>query len=83
MDKAVALMNDFCLVLTQMERNGIKIDLTELDRLEKEYRSELVALTARLEELAREAVGDTPFSLASSSDKSWIIYSRKPLDKKV
>jgi DNA polymerase I-like protein with 3'-5' exonuclease and polymerase domains len=83
MDKAVELMNDFCLVLTQMERNGIKIDLTELDRLEKEYRSELVALTTRLEELAREAVGDTPFSLASSSDKSWIIYSRKPLDKKV
>jgi DNA polymerase I-like protein with 3'-5' exonuclease and polymerase domains len=82
-DKIVDLMGDFCYVLTQMERNGIRIDLVELDRLEKEYRTELVTLTNRLEELAREAVGDTPFSLASSTDKSWIVYSRKPFDKAV
>ena len=80
-DKIVDLMNDFCYVLTQMERSGIKIDLVELARLEEEYRNELVTLTNRLEGLAREAVGDTPFSLASSTDKSWIIYTRKPLDK--
>ena len=80
--KVVDLMNDFCYVLTQMELSGIRIDMSELLRLEKEFEEELVILSRTLEDLVREAVGDTPFSLNSSEDKSWIIFSRKPYNKK-
>jgi len=76
MKKAVDLMNNFCYVLTQMERNGIQIDMDELLRLEKEFEEELAGLSITLEKLVREAVGDTPFSLNSGEDKSWIVFSR-------
>lgn len=81
MKTAVDLMNDFCYVLTQMELNGIQIDMDALYQLEEDYEAELITLTERLEDLAREAVGDTPFSLNSGEDKSWIVFSRKPYDK--
>jgi DNA polymerase I-like protein with 3'-5' exonuclease and polymerase domains len=80
--EAVDLMNNFCYVLTQMERNGIQIDTDELLRLEKEFEEELAELSVTLEKLVREAVGDTPFSLNSNADLSWIVFSRKPYDKK-
>jgi len=82
MKKVVDLMNDFCYVLIQMELSGIRIDMSELLRLEKEFEEELIILSRTLENLVREAVGDTPFSLNSSEDKSWIIFSRKPYNKK-
>jgi DNA polymerase I-like protein with 3'-5' exonuclease and polymerase domains len=82
MKKAVDLMNNFCYVLTQMERNGIQIDMDELLRLEKEFEEELAELSVTLEKLVREAVGDTPFSLNSNANLSWIVFSRKPYDKK-
>ena len=41
MQKPLKLMNEMCRVLIDMERAGIRIDITELDRLEKEYKEEL------------------------------------------
>lgn len=83
MGKALDLMNDFCYVLTQMERNGITIDVPALKRLEVEYTEERNALQLKLEALAREALGDTPFKLTSNDDLSALIFSRKPLVKKM
>jgi DNA polymerase I-like protein with 3'-5' exonuclease and polymerase domains len=82
MKKTVDLMNEFCYVLTQMERNGIKIDIEALERLEREYTTEKVELDIKLTTLAAEALGDTPFSLTSNEDLSMLIFSRKPMDKK-
>lgn len=83
MQKPLKLMNEMCRVLIDMERAGIRIDMTELDRLEKEYKEELSILTTRLEEMAREALGDTPFKLTSNDDLSMLIFSRRPNTKKL
>ncbi len=39
-------------------------------------------LEIRLNELARDAMGDTPINLASPDDRSVLLYSRKVVDKK-
>jgi DNA polymerase I-like protein with 3'-5' exonuclease and polymerase domains len=83
MQKTVDLMNEFCYVLTQMERSGIAIDIETLDKLQEEYSKEQAELSEKLHKLAREALGDTPFKLTSSDDLSMIIYSRKPISKRV
>ena len=75
-------MNDFCKVLIQMERNGIKVDIDALDKLESEYKKEYESLNYELELLARNSMGDIPFRLTSKDDLSMIIFSRKPKDKK-
>jgi len=83
MKKTVDLMNEFCYVLTQMERSGIAIDIEVLEKLQEEYSKEKAELSEKLYELARESLGDTPFKLTSPDDLSMIIFSRKPLNKRV
>ena len=39
-------------------------------------------LEERLNDMAREAMGDTPVSLTSPDDRSMLLYSRKVKDKK-
>lgn len=82
MSAIASMMNDFCRVLIDVERNGIKIDLDALNELEREYTEEYKELENRLEILARNSLGDTPFNLSSNDDLSMIIYSRKPICKK-
>lgn len=82
MQEVVKLHNEMCQALTAMERAGICIDVDTLDRIEKEYRDEYHELEKDLHTLAREALGDTPFNLASNDDLSMLIYSRKPNNKK-
>jgi DNA polymerase I-like protein with 3'-5' exonuclease and polymerase domains len=68
-------------VLARMERCGLKINLETLYQIEKEYQEEMDTLEVRLNELAREAVGDTPINLSSPDDRSVLLYSRKVKDK--
>ena len=51
--------------LTEIERNGLKINLTTLKEIETEFQAELEQLEIRLNDMAREAMGDTPINLAS------------------
>ena len=81
MHKTIDMMNEFCYVLTRMEQNGAMVDMEALAELRVEYEAELVTLTARMDELVREVMGDTPFKLSSSDDLSKIIFSRQPFDK--
>lgn len=78
----VEMMNEMCIVLTDMERNGIKIDLEALDALDIEYSAEKELLEKELNFLAQEAMGDTPINLNSPEQLSTLIYSRKIKDKK-
>ena len=68
--------------LTEIERNGLKINLTTLKEIETEFQAELEELEIRLNDMAREAMGDTPINLASPDDRSILLYSRKVVDKK-
>jgi DNA polymerase I-like protein with 3'-5' exonuclease and polymerase domains len=69
-------------VLSQIERNGLRINLDTLADIRKQYEEEMLELEARLMELAREAMGDTPVNLSSPDDRSILLYSRRVKDKK-
>jgi len=78
----VVMMNEFSMVLSKWQANGIKIDRKELERVRAEYVLEQTALVERLTEIATKYMGDTPFNLASGEDKSVLLYSRRVKDKK-
>lgn len=67
--------------LSRVEQNGIKINKQTLAEIREQYQSELFTLERRLNELAQEAMGDTPINLASPDDKSQLFYSCKVRDK--
>ena len=68
--------------LSRIERNGLRVNLQTLAEIERQYQDELDALELRLNDMAREAMGDTPISLTSPDDRSMLLYSRKVKDKK-
>ena len=68
-------------VLARIEQHGLKINLTTLEQIEREYQEEMDTLEVRLNELAREAMGDTPINLSSPDDRSVLLYSRQVKDK--
>lgn len=77
----IRLSNDACYVLTEMERNGCAIDLLVLEEIEKEYREELDRLDRVLMDICLEVMGHTKINLNSSEHLSWVVYSRRVLDK--
>ena len=68
-------------VLARMEQNGLKINRQTLADIRSEYEEELFTLERRLNELAAEAMGDTPVNLDSPDDRSKLFYSCRVLDK--
>ena len=69
--------------LSRIERNGLRVNLQTLAEIERQYQDELDALELRLNDMAREAMGDTPVSLTSPDDRSMLLYSRKVKDKRM
>ena len=78
----VKMMNEFLVVLSDMERNGININLNELGQVEKEYRAEFAYLKQKIDKIVYKQMGDTKINLSSPEQLSWLIYSMKPKDKK-
>ena len=76
------MMNEFLVVLSDMERNGININLEELHSVEKEYRAEFAYLKQKIDKIVYKQMGDTKINLSSPEQLSWLIYSKKPKDKK-
>lgn len=77
----VTMMNEFGDVLTDIQRNGIKIDFEALDYVEAQYQNEKVDLERRLQEMVFRIMGDTTINLNSSEQLSWVIYSRRVKNK--
>ena len=82
MNKHIKLMNGFLPILSQIERNGIKIDVGALQRVKEDYKKEKLELERTMHEIMREVMGDTPINFASPEQISQMIYSRKVKDKK-
>lgn len=68
-------------VLSQIEHNGLRVNLDTLYKIEKQYKEELVQVENELNEMARDAVGDWPISLTSPDHRSMLMYSRVVKDK--
>jgi len=64
-------------VLSQMEMNGITIDVPYLDKLSKELKSTLVDIESKVYELAEET-----FNLSSPKQLGEILFVKLNLDKK-
>lgn len=79
--KTVKMMNEFLIILTDMERNGIHVDLNALGLVEKEYRAEYAYLRGMIEKIIYDKMGDTKINPNSTEQLSWLIYSRKVKDK--
>jgi len=75
------LMNQMLYVLLDMERNGIYINLEELEDVEIQYTREKQEIEQKLRDIVSEVMGDTPVNLNSPAQLSEVIYSRKVKDK--
>jgi DNA polymerase I-like protein with 3'-5' exonuclease and polymerase domains len=51
------MMNEFLVVLSDMERNGINISLDELSKVEKEYRAEFAYLKQKIDKIVYRQMG--------------------------
>lgn len=78
----IRLTNDTTYVLTDMERVGVHIDLDTLRQIRDEYQEELDRLQKVLMDIVLEVMGHTHINLDSSEHLSWVVYSRRVLDKK-
>ena len=75
------LMNEMLEFLTEIERNGIKIDVEKLDEVEKDLEVERQQLQIDLNNIVKDIMGDTPINLQSGNDMSQVIYSRYIVNK--
>ncbi|BCV05941.1 MAG: hypothetical protein CM15mV121_210 [uncultured marine virus] len=51
------MMNEFLIVLSDMEANGININLEELSKVEKEYRAEFAYLKQKIDKIVYKQMG--------------------------
>jgi len=75
------LMGDMLEFLVEIELNGIKIDKDALEEVRQEFTDERDQLLARLEEIGRHVLGDTPFNLNSGVSLTSIVYSREVIER--
>jgi len=80
--KSVKMMNEFLPVLGNMEMNGINIDLPALNEVEQQFKEEFGRLANEIKRIIWEKMGDTPINPSSTEQLSWLIYSKKVVDKK-
>ena len=77
----VELTNQVCISLSRIYQTGFSVDREALDEVRQEFEQERDTLQVELQEQVRELMGDTPINLNSPEQLSWVIYSRKVIDK--
>ena len=83
LEGTIKLTNQLAVHLARIYQRGFAVDLDALEEVRKEFEQERDTLTRELEEQVRELMGDRPINLNSPEQLSWVIYSKKPKDKKV
>lgn len=77
----VSLTMETCVVLAKIFRNGFTVDSDALEEVRTQFQNEKQQIENELQIQVRELMGDTPINLNSPEQLSWIIYSRKPINK--
>ena len=75
--RVIPFMHEMLLFLCEIEMNGVKIDLVELDRVVEEFEAEKIALEKSLNNIVEDVMGDTPINLNSGADMTRVVYSRE------
>ena len=79
----IKLTNQLSLHLARIYQRGFQVDMDALMEVRDEFEQERNMLLIALEEQVADIMGDRPINLNSPEQLSWVIYSRKPHDKKV
>jgi len=79
----IQLTNQLCIHLARIYQRGFQVDMDALMEVRDEFEQERNVLSIALEEQASDLMGDRPINLNSPEQLSWVIYSRKPHDKKM
>ena len=77
----VNLTNEVTTCLARIYRRGMTVDLNILDDVRQEFKKEKLNLLLDLDKHVKKLMGDTPINLNSPEQLSWVIYSRKVIDK--
>jgi len=77
----VDLTNQVAVCLARIYQRGFSVDRTKLNEVREQFEAEKKQLEIDLQEHVRELMGDTPINLNSPEQLSWVIYSRKVMDK--
>ena len=77
----VDLTNQVAVCLSRIYQRGFAVDLSVLDTVREEFEQERADLERDLQAHVRRLMGDTPINLNSPEQLSWVVYSRKVLDK--
>jgi len=83
LEPTIRLTNQLAIHLARIYQRGFQVDMDALTKVREEFEHERNVLSIALEEQVADLMGDRPINLNSPEQKSWIIYSRKPVDKKV
>ena len=78
----VVMSNRVAVSLARIYQRGFKIDQQALDKVKEEFEIEKAELEEALDTQVTELMGDVPINLNSPEQLSWVIYSRKPRDKR-
>ena len=65
-----------------MSMAGIRVDRDALEHVRVKFERERNEILSRLQTTTKELMGGTPINLNSPEQMSWVIFSRKPNDKK-
>jgi DNA polymerase I-like protein with 3'-5' exonuclease and polymerase domains len=82
LEATIKLTNQLAVHLAHIYQRGFAVDLDVLDGVRQEFEQERDAIVIELEQQVRDIMGDRPINLNSPEQLSWVIYSRKPHDKK-
>ena len=77
----VDLTNQVAVCLARIYQRGFTVDLPALDAVREQFEQERDDLERDLQAHIRKLMGDTPINLNSPEQLSWVVYSRKVLDK--
>jgi len=75
------LTNKVSKTLARIYQTGFFVDSKVLEDVREQFKKEKIDIEKRLSSQVKELMGDTPINLNSPEQMSWVIYSRKPVDK--
>jgi len=79
--ETVLFTNQVATTLAKIYQRGFTVDKDALDSVRVQFEQEKQDIEKRLNKQVKELMGDTPINLNSPEQMSWVIYSRKPLEK--
>ena len=77
----ITLTNRVSLCLARIYRVGFSVDMSRLADVRSEFTKEKEEIEQELSTELHYFMGDTPINLNSPEQLSWVVYSRKPIDK--